>query len=94
MLAQRLITYQNDPKAIILALPRGGVLVGFALSELLHLPLDVFITRKLGAPDNPEYALGAVTETGFVYLNQEASDIFETYGTDLSRYLEKVIKIQ
>jgi len=56
--------------------------------------LDVFITRKLGAPDNPEYALGAVTETGFVYLNQEASDIFETYGTDLNRYLEKLIKIQ
>jgi putative phosphoribosyl transferase len=48
------------------------VAVGYQLSLGLHLPLDVFITRKLGAPDNPEYALGAVGETGVVYLNPEA----------------------
>ena len=71
-LVERLIRYRDDPTAIIVALPRGGVAVGYQLSLGLHLPLDVFITRKLGAPDNPEYALGAVGETGTVYLNPEA----------------------
>lgn len=71
-LGERLIQFRDDPTAIILALPRGGVAVGYQLSLGLHLPLDVFITRKVGAPDNPEYALGAIAETGTVYLNPEA----------------------
>ncbi|MDH5739498.1 MAG: phosphoribosyltransferase [Nitrospira sp.] len=71
-LVEWLIQYRDDPTAIIIALPRGGVAVGYQLSLGLHLPLDVFITRKLGAPDNPEYALGAVGETGAVYLNPDA----------------------
>ncbi len=70
-LVERLTSYCEHPGALILALPRGGVVVGYQLSLGLHLPLDVFITRKLGAPDNPEYALGAVGETGGVYLNPE-----------------------
>ena len=76
-LVERLIQYRNDPTAIIVALPRGGVAVGYQLSLGLHLPLDVFITRKLGAPENPEYALGAVGETGRIYLNHDA---MATYG--------------
>lgn len=71
-LAVELMPYRDDPAGVILALPRGGVAVGYQLSLALHLPLDVFITRKLGAPDNPEYALGAVSETGTVYLNPMA----------------------
>lgn len=71
-LAAELIAYRDDPGGVILALPRGGVAVGYQLGLALHLPLDVFITRKLGAPGNPEYALGAVAETGTVYLNPTA----------------------
>jgi len=71
-LAAELMRYREDPDGVILALPRGGVAVGYQLSLGLHLPLDVFITRKLGAPGNPEYALGAVGETGTVYLNPTA----------------------
>ncbi|MBH0179793.1 MAG: phosphoribosyltransferase [Nitrospira sp.] len=71
-LVDRLIRFRDDPAAIILALPRGGVAVGYQLSLGLHLPLDVFIARKLGAPDNPEYAIGAVGETGRIYLNHDA----------------------
>ena len=72
LLAQELAAFRNDPDAILLALPRGGVTVAYQLSLALHLPLDVLITRKIGAPGNPEYALGAVSETGAVYWNQEA----------------------
>lgn len=76
ILADKLSQYRNDPTALILALPRGGVAVGYQLSLALHLPLDVFITRKIGAPGNPEYAIGAVAETGSRYLNQEAVSSF------------------
>jgi putative phosphoribosyl transferase len=90
ILADELSRYRNDPTALILALPRGGVAVGYQLSLALHIPLDVFITRKIGAPDNPEYAIGAVGETGSHYLNQEAINSF-----GLSRHeLERSIHIQ
>jgi predicted phosphoribosyltransferase len=82
-LVERLIRYRDEPTAIILALPRGGVAIGYQLSVGLHLPLDVFITRKLGAPDNPEYALGAVGETGTVYVNPEAMAAFHLSRADL-----------
>jgi putative phosphoribosyl transferase len=89
-LVERLTQYRDEPAAIILALPRGGVAVGYQLSLGLHLPLDVFITRKLGAPDNPEYALGAVGETGTIYLNPGA---MAAYGLSRSD-LEEVVQVQ
>jgi putative phosphoribosyl transferase len=64
--------------------------VGYQLSLALHVPLDVFITRKIGAPGNPEYAIGAVSETGSRYLNQAAVSSF-----GLSRYeLDRLIHVQ
>ena len=90
LLAEKLSHYCNDPTGLILALPRGGVAVGYQLSLALHIPLDVFITRKIGAPGNPEYAIGAVAETGSRYLNQEAISSY-----DLSRHeLEQLIHAQ
>ncbi len=82
-LVERLIQYRGDPTAIILALPRGGVAVGYQLSLGLHLPLDVFIARKLGAPDNPEYALGAVSETGTIHLNPDALAVYNLSGQEI-----------
>ncbi len=90
ILADELSRYRNDPTALILALPRGGVAVGYQLSLALQAPLDVFITRKIGAPGNPEYAIGAVAETGSLYLNQEAVS-----SLGLSRHeLDRLIHIQ
>ena len=82
-LVEKLIQYLDDPTAVILALPRGGVTVGYQLSLGLHLPLDVFIARKLGAPDNPEYALGAVGETGTIYLNPDAMAVYNLSGEEI-----------
>jgi putative phosphoribosyl transferase len=70
LLALKLAEFRDDPHAILLALPRGGVVVGYHMSVALHLPLDVVIARKIGAPGNPEYALGAVVENGVVYWNR------------------------
>lgn len=87
ILADKLSQYHNDPTALILALPRGGVAVGYQLSLALHLPLDVFITRKIGAPGNPEYAIGAVAETGSRYLNQEAVSSFSLSRHELDHLI-------
>ena len=87
LLSAELLQYRDDPHGLILALPRGGVVVGYQLSLALHLPLDVFITRKIGAPDNPEYAIGAIAETGSHYLNQEAVSSFGLSRYELNRLI-------
>ncbi len=71
-LARRLASLHLDPKtALILAIPRGGVVVGAEIAASLHLPLDVYITRKLTAPGNPELAIGAVASDGSVFLDED-----------------------
>lgn len=55
--------------AIIYALPRGGVVLGAEIAKRLHLPLDLIITRKIGHPQNPEYAICAVAEDGDYLCN-------------------------
>lgn len=55
---------------IVLGIPRGGVIVARPVAEALHAPLDVILTHKLGAPDNPELAIGAVAEDGTLMLDE------------------------
>ncbi len=54
--------YKNNPDAIIVAIPRGGLELGYVLAKKLCLPLDVIFTKKIGFPSNPEYAIGAASE--------------------------------
>lgn len=82
-LAAHLGDYRNDASTLILALPRGGVAVGYPLSLVLNAPLDLLITRKIGAPGNPEYALGAISETGALFWNQQAVASFSLTPLDL-----------
>ena len=63
-LAAELARYKARKDAVILAIPRGGVVIGAVLAEKLGLPLDVILTKKIGHPDNPEFAIGAVSLTG------------------------------
>src|SRR5580700_11070252 len=69
LLAQRLAEYANRDDAIVLALPRGGVPVGFEVARALDAPLDVFVVRKLGVPGHEELAMGAVATGGVRILN-------------------------
>ncbi|MFN7140856.1 MAG: phosphoribosyltransferase, partial [Limisphaerales bacterium] len=68
-LAQRLTHISDEPNPVVLALPRGGVPVGFEIAEHLHVPLDIFIVRKLGVPGHEEYAMGALASGGIIVLN-------------------------
>jgi predicted phosphoribosyltransferase len=71
LLAQELTTYANKPNVLVLALPRGGVPVAARVAEKLNLPLDVFVVRKLGLPDHPELAMGAIATGGVRVLNRD-----------------------
>ena len=69
-LAKALQDYKGK-NAIVLAIPRGGVVVGFEVANALNIPLDVIIPRKIGAPGNPELAIGSVMEDGTIIMNEE-----------------------
>lgn len=70
-LAEELRGYAGRDDVVVLALPRGGVPVGRRIADALGAPLDVLLVRKLGAPFQPELALGAVATGGIRILNQE-----------------------
>jgi len=69
LLAEKLAAYAHRPDLLVLALPRGGVPVGFEIAEELQAPLDVVIVRKLGTPGQEELAMGAITSGGARVLN-------------------------
>lgn len=69
-LADRLTAYANGDTRV-LALPRGGVPVGFEVARALHAPLDVFVVRKLGVPGHEELAMGAIASGGVRVLNED-----------------------
>lgn len=70
-LGERLRGYR-DEDPVIFALPRGGVPVGYEISRALEAPLDIFVSRKLGAPGHEEFGIGAVAQGGVRILNEEA----------------------
>ena len=91
LLAARLQQFKGNPRTLVLALPRGGVEVGAILSIQLNLPLDVFLTRKLGFPNDPECAIGAVTETGLTWLNPELFSYDRRNRITYQHYLDREI---
>lgn len=82
-LAQELLRYREVSDAVVLTLPRGGVVVGYEICLVLKLPLDVLITRKLGTPGNPELAMGAVAETGYVHMNPDVIQQYHVTKADV-----------
>jgi putative phosphoribosyl transferase len=80
-LAERLQAFAHRPDVIVLALPRGGVPVGFELARALGVPLDVFLVRKLGLPGQEELAMGAIATGGVRVLN---GDVVQALGVPAS----------
>ena len=68
-LAENLSSYANRDDVLVLALPRGGVPVAAEVAKRLNAPLDVFVVRKLGLPDHPELAMGAIASGGVRVFN-------------------------
>lgn len=87
-LAKALEKYKRQKDTIILALPRGGVVVGFEVAKTLELPLDLVVPRKIGAPGNPEFAIGAITEEGEGIFNEA---VIRDYGIS-KEYIDKTVE--
>jgi putative phosphoribosyl transferase len=77
VLAAELKQYRGRSDVVVLALPRGGVPVGYEVARALDAPLDVFVVRKLGAPGHRELAMGAIASGGVRVLNR---DVIGWYG--------------
>lgn len=88
ILAQKLKNFANLPNAIVLALPRGGVPVAFEIARTLHLPLDVFMVRKLGVPGHPELALGALGSGSTLIFNQHIIQELKINQTSIDSILQ------
>ena len=79
----------HDTEAdIVLAIPRGGLPIGRVVANYLQIPLDIVSARKIGAPQNPELAVGAVASDGTVWLNETLIDELELEDTYLEDQIE------
>src|SRR6266567_4980834 len=76
-LATKLTAYAHRQDVLVLALPRGGVPVGYEVAKALNVPMDVFVVRKLGVPGYEELAMGAIASGGTRVLNE---DLVRTAG--------------
>ncbi|MBS1892047.1 MAG: hypothetical protein JST59_12190, partial [Actinobacteria bacterium] len=65
----------RDRDPVVVALPRGGVPVAFEVARLLGAPLDILVVRKIGAPFNPEYGIGAIAEGGFRFFRRDDHEL-------------------
>ncbi|HSL72601.1 MAG TPA: phosphoribosyltransferase family protein, partial [Longimicrobiales bacterium] len=71
LLADHLRAFAGQPDVRVLALPRGGVPVGYEVARALNAPLDVFLVRKLGVPGHEELAMGAIASGGVRFMNED-----------------------
>lgn len=78
------LTERGIDSDIVLAIPRGGLPLGRAVADALDRPLDIVVAKKIGAPHNPEYAIGAVASDESVWLNEAAIGMLDID----SEYLE------
>lgn len=96
MLAAQLAAYTGRTDILVLALPRGGVPVGFEIASALHVPLDVLVVRKLGVPGEEELAMGALAGGGIRVLNRDvvrylhiSDEVIDTAATREQQELER-----
>lgn len=89
LLAQALQAYRGGSDAVVLALVRGGVAVGRPLADELGLPLYPYIARKLGHPEDREFAVGALAEGGATYLDDEAMKAAQLSWEDMQPIIEE-----
>lgn len=87
-LSKKLKHYKNHKNTLILGLARGGVITAYEISKELNIPLKVILPRKIGAPHNPEFAIGAIVEKK-VMLNDEVIDELNISNEYIQKVIEK-----
>lgn len=79
----------GDDRPIVLALPRGGVVTAFEIAQALHAPLDVLVVRKLGAPAQPEFGVGAIAPNGVRIVDRSSMTLAGMTTDDLNAVIER-----
>ena len=93
-LVEQLKKYKDNKDVIVLAIPRGGVEVGYEIAKLLNVKLDIIVTKKIGLPDDEEFAIGSVAPDKRVMLNEETIRIYNVskdYINEKTREISKEI---
>lgn len=91
LLAEKLNKFSNNKEVVIVAIPRGGVPVGYEIAKKLNAPLDVVLSKKIGHPFNKEYAIGAVTSKSAI-LSDAASEVSKVYIDDETKKIRDLLK--
>ena len=94
-LAEQLKKYKNNKDVIILAIPRGGVEVGYEIAKTLNVKLDIIVTKKIGLPDDDEFAIGSIGPDKKIMLNEETIRIYnvhEDYINEKTREIGREIE--
>ncbi|MBI2647148.1 phosphoribosyltransferase [Candidatus Woesearchaeota archaeon] len=92
MLAEKLKEYKNNKNAIVLAIPRGGVEVGYEIAKFLNIKLDIIVTKKIGLPEDEEFAIGSVSPDKKVMLNEEAIKIYNVSDEYMKQKIRDINK--
>lgn len=88
-LADELADYAGRDDVLVLALPRGGVPVAYQIAEKLDVPMDIFLVRKLGAPANPELAMGAIASGGVRVVNDDVVSTLRVSEAQIQQVAER-----
>ena len=103
LLAKEFKKYTNKKDAVVLAIPRGGLQVGYSIAKELNLNLDIILTKKISYPGNPEYAIGAVSlkeeiidnkEVPKEYIKNEIKNIRKTLKERYKKYNTRQINVK
>jgi len=88
LLAEKLGKYKNCKNCIVLGLPRGGAITGYEIAKKLKLPFNILVVRKIGAPMNAEYAIGAISETGIVVWSEKEKVLVDLYQKEIQAVVQ------
>lgn len=91
LLAEQLLSYSNNTNVVVVAVPRGGLPIGFVIAKKLNVPLEIVLSKKIGHPLNKEFAIGAVTLKNCV-LSDDVAGISKLYIDEETEKIRKLLK--
>ncbi len=91
-LAKELKKYKNKKNVIVLAIPRGGVEVGYGVSKFLNVPLDIIVTKKIGLPGDAEFAIGSVGPDKKIMVDEETLKTYNVSKGYIDNQLREIGK--
>lgn len=91
-LKEELRKYKDKKDTLVLAVPRGGVVLGKIIADYLALPLDILVVRKIGYPQNPEFAVGAINQAGEIIKNPETEISYDYLKEEGLKQQKEIIR--